>query len=120
MDPDQVGSETSHNFSTKMLNLNMQLPFFHRSLGFYLWLLRLEDVEKVLTDVDQEMQILLGSIQPETAQSVILFKKISAGDPDPLVLGPPGSGFVCQRYGSGYLKKTLIPTVRCLLYDFLS
>ncbi len=64
MDPDPVGSETSDNFSTKML---YKLPFFHLLLGFYLWLLSLEDVEKVLTDVDQEMQILLGSIQPETA-----------------------------------------------------
>ncbi len=44
-------------------------------------------------------------------------------DPDPHVFGPPGSGFISQRYGSGsgfgsgsfyhhakIVKKTLIPT----------
>jgi hypothetical protein len=25
----------------------------------------------------------------------------SAGDPDPPVFGPPGSGFISERYGSG-------------------
>jgi hypothetical protein len=48
---------------------------------------------------------------------------------DPYVFGPPGSGFgsVRQRYGSGsfyhqakIVRKTLIPTVLWLLYDFLS
>ncbi len=73
-----------------MLNLKMYPNLFFISLWgfFYLWLLRLEDVEKVLTDVDQEMQILLGPIQPETAQPVILFKKSSIEDPDPYILGP--------------------------------
>jgi hypothetical protein len=44
----------------------------------------------------------------------------SVADPDPYVFGPPGSGFISQRYGSGsfyhqakILIKTLIP------YDFL-
>ncbi len=41
-------------------------------------------------------------------------------DPDPHVFGPPGSGFISQRYGSGYksfyhyanvVRKTLIPTI---------
>jgi hypothetical protein len=42
----------------------------------------------------------------------------SVVDPDPDVFGPPGSGTVSHRYGSGsfynqvkIIKKTLIPTV---------
>jgi hypothetical protein len=53
-------------------------------------------------------------------------------DPDPYVFGPPGSGSVGQRYGSGFfyrqaktVRKTLIPTVSVfchffMSYDFLS
>ncbi len=53
-------------------------------------------------------------------------------DPDPsdlYVFGPPGSGSISQRYGSGFgsfyhqakiVRKTLIPTALWLLYDFLS
>jgi hypothetical protein len=44
---------------------------------------------------------------------------------DPYVFGHPGSGSVSQRYGSGssyhqekIVRKTLIPTVLWLLYDF--
>ncbi len=40
----------------------------------------------------------------------------SVPDPDPLVFGPPGSGSISQRYGSGsfyrqakIVRKTLIP-----------
>ncbi len=55
---------------------------------------------------------------------------ISVVDPDPWVFGPPGPGpgSVSQRYRSGSesfyhqakkLGKTLIPTVLCLLYDFI-
>ncbi len=49
--------------------------------------------------------------------------------PDPHVFGPPGSGSISQRYGSGsgsfyqqakIIRKTLIPTVLWLLLDFLS
>jgi hypothetical protein len=51
--------------------------------------------------------------------------------PDPHVFGPPGSGSISQRYGSGSgsgsfyhqakkIKKTLIPTALRLLFDFLS
>ncbi len=47
--------------------------------------------------------------------------------PDPHVFGPPGSGSISQRYGSGSLyqqakivRKILIPTVLWLLLDFLS
>ncbi len=47
--------------------------------------------------------------------------------PDPHVFGPPGSGSISQRYGSGstnqqakIVRKTLIPTVLWLLLDFLS
>jgi hypothetical protein len=46
---------------------------------------------------------------------------------DPDVLGPPGSGSVSKMFGSGTFyhqlkieRKTLIPTVLRLLYDFLS
>jgi hypothetical protein len=58
--------------------------------------------------------------------------KSSVADPDPsdpYVFGPPGSGSARQRYGSGsgsfyhqakIVRKTLIPTVFWLLFDFLS
>jgi hypothetical protein len=47
--------------------------------------------------------------------------------PDPHVFGPPGSGSTSQRYGSGsfyhhakIVRKTLIPTIFLLFFDFLS
>ncbi len=47
--------------------------------------------------------------------------------PDPHVFGPPGSGSISQRYGSGSgsfyhpaVRKILIPTALWLLLDFLS
>jgi hypothetical protein len=49
--------------------------------------------------------------------------------PDPHVFGPPGSGSISQRYGSGYgsfyhqtkiVRKTLIPTASVTSFDFLS
>jgi hypothetical protein len=53
-------------------------------------------------------------------------RKISSV-PDPYVLGPPGSGFVSQRYGSGsfhhqakIVRKSFISTVLWLRYDLLS
>ncbi len=51
----------------------------------------------------------------------------SVADPDPCVFWPPGSGSINQRYGSGsgslyhqakLVRKTLIPTVLWLLFDF--
>jgi hypothetical protein len=54
----------------------------------------------------------------------------SVADPDPYVFGPPGSGSgsISQRHGSGsgsfyhqakkVVRKTLIPTVLLLLFDF--
>ncbi len=46
------------------------------------------------------------------------------------VFGPPGSGFVSQRYGRlrilpssskvKLIRKTMVPSVLYLLYDFLS
>jgi hypothetical protein len=46
---------------------------------------------------------------------------------DLYVLGPPGSGSISQSYGSGSfshkakkVRKTLIPTVLLLLFEFLS
>jgi hypothetical protein len=55
----------------------------------------------------------------------------SFADPDPsdlYVFGPPGSGSINQRYGmdpdpshlAKKVRKTLIPTVLQLLFDFLS
>ncbi len=54
-------------------------------------------------------------------------------DPNPYVFGPHGSGFISHRYGIGsgsgsgsfyhqakIVRKTLMPTVLGLLYDFLS
>jgi hypothetical protein len=57
---------------------------------------------------------------------------ISVPDPDPRVFGPPGSGSISQRYGTGgsgsgsfyqqakVARKSWIPTVLRLLLDFLS
>jgi hypothetical protein len=56
-------------------------------------------------------------------------EKISVADPDPHVFGPPGSGSISQRYGSEsgsfyhqakIVRKTMILTALCLLFDFLS
>ncbi len=56
----------------------------------------------------------------------------SVADPDPsdpYVFGPPGSvsGSISQRHGSGFfyrqakiVRKTMIPTVLLILFDFLS
>jgi hypothetical protein len=55
----------------------------------------------------------------------------SVADPDPYVFGPPGSGFISQRFGSGsgsgsfyhqakIVRKSLVPTALWLLFDFLS
>jgi hypothetical protein len=57
--------------------------------------------------------------------------KSNVADPDPYIFGPPGSrsGSDSQRYGSGsgsfyhhakIVRKTWIPTVLLLLFDFLS
>ncbi len=57
----------------------------------------------------------------------VAFVKWSVADPD--VFGPPGSGSIRTRYGSGsgsfhhqtkIVRKTLISTVWWLFYDFLS
>ncbi len=60
-----------------------------------------------------------------------VFQPDSVADPDPsdpYVFGPPGSesGSISQRHGSGsfyhqakIVRKTLIPTVLLLLFDFL-
>jgi hypothetical protein len=52
-------------------------------------------------------------------------QKTSLEDPDPYVFRPPGSGSVSTRYGSGSgsssekdIRKTFIPPVLRLLYDF--
>jgi hypothetical protein len=64
--------------------------------------------------------------------SVTLGREIPAGsveDPDPDVFGPPRSGSISTRSGScsgsfyhqaKIVRKTSIPTVLWLLYDFLS
>jgi hypothetical protein len=57
-------------------------------------------------------------------QYILYHKRASAADPDLYVFGPPGSGSVSQRYGSGsdegsescyhqakIVRETLIPTV---------
>ncbi len=59
-----------------------------------------------------------------------VFVQISVPDPDPpnpQVFGPPRSGSISQRYGSGsfyhqakIVRKTLIPTALWLLLNFLS
>ncbi len=69
-------------------------------------------------------------ISPPPSKEAINYIVYQCCDPDPYVFGPPGSGFgttISQKYGSGsfyrqakIVRKTLIPTVLCLLYDFLS
>ncbi len=58
-----------------------------------------------------------------------MFVFTGVADPDAYVIGPPGSGAgsISTRYGSGsfynqakIVRKTLVPTVLRLLYDFLS
>jgi hypothetical protein len=58
-----------------------------------------------------------------------MLEKTSVPDQDPHVFGPPESGSICQRYGSGsgsfyhqakIVRKSLIPTVLWLILDFLS
>ncbi len=67
---------------------------------------------------DQDPQLM----DPNLNQTYVgYYYVIVAGpDPDPYVFGPPGSGSVGQRYGSGYgsfyhqaktVRKPLIPTV---------
>jgi hypothetical protein len=56
--------------------------------------------------------------------SYVKILRTTVADPDPYVFGPPGS--VSQRYlrillsTAKIVRKTWIPTVLCLLYDFLS
>ncbi len=62
-----------------------------------------------------------------------LLDSVADPDPDPHVFGPHGSGYISQRYGSGsdsgsgsfyhhakIVRKTLIPTILWLFFDFLS
>jgi hypothetical protein len=65
---------------------------------------------------------------------IVLIVLSSVADPnpdpsDPYVFGPPGSGSINQRHGSGFgsfyhqtkiVRKSLIPTVLLLLFNFLS
>jgi hypothetical protein len=66
-----------------------------------------------------------------SCQADYLCSSVADPDPsDPYVFGPPGSGSISQRYGSGsrsfyhqakIVRKTLIPTaLYLLLFDFLS
>jgi hypothetical protein len=53
------------------------------------------------------------------------FSEINFGDPDPYGVGPPGSVIILYGSGSFHQKakkarKTLIPTILCLLFGFLS
>jgi hypothetical protein len=77
-----------------------------------------------------------SSIASEFGCVIIISSSVADPDPsDPYVFGPPGSGSgsSSQRYGSGFgfgsgsfyhqatiVRKTLIPSVLWLLFDFLS
>ncbi len=83
----------------------------------------------------------IGCFLQEFVEEVLISLKSSVLDPDldpdtpkPHVFGPPGSGSISQRYGSGsgfgsgsgsfyhqakIVRKTLIPNVLRLLFDFL-
>jgi hypothetical protein len=71
---------------------------------------------------------MLGSILERPGSHPDPTLKTSVADPDPqdpYVVGPPGSGSISTMYGSGFfnhqanvVRKTLIPTVLRLLYDF--
>ncbi len=68
------------------------------------------------------------------ALELLVTNSVADPDPsDPYVFGPPGSGSVSQMYGNGFsskfltvyhqakiVRKTWIPTVLLLLFDFLS
>jgi hypothetical protein len=64
----------------------------------------------------------------DPGSTTLVLHSVANPDPDPYVFGPPGSGSVSQRYGSGSLyhqvkivRKTLIPTVLwlfLLLFNF--
>jgi hypothetical protein len=62
------------------------------------------------------------------SKALILFKvnkkidvfKSSVVDPDPYVFGPPGSGSVSQRYGSGSFYHSARKTLLLTVFDFLS
>jgi hypothetical protein len=65
--------------------------------------------------------------EPKGRRSELTAAASSVADPDPFDFGPPESGSISQRYGSGsfnhqakIVRKTLIPTVLWLLFDFLS
>ncbi len=54
----------------------------------------------------------------DPGSATLVLHSVADLDPDPYVFGPPGSGSISQRYGSGSLYhqakivgKTLIPTV---------
>ncbi len=75
------------------------------------------------------LAVLLSTRHWKVGPSKVSMVKTSVPDPDPQVYGPPGSGSISQRYGSGsgsfyhqakIVWKTLIPTVLWLLLDFLS
>jgi hypothetical protein len=59
--------------------------------------------------------------------SVVGSSVVDPDPPDPHVFGPSGSGSTSQRYGSGsfyhhakIVRKTLIPTILLIFFDFLS
>ncbi len=65
-------------------------------------------------------RVFLGQVPPRITGIKVSLIESSGADPDPYVLGPPGSGsgFISTRYGSGsfynqaeIVRKTLIPTV---------
>ncbi len=73
------------------------------------------------TCVRAEINSLLCTKQPQSGSIKTCYPS------DPYVFEPPGSGSICQRHGSGsfyhqakIVRKTLIPTVLLLLFDFLS
>ncbi len=76
-----------------------------------------EEASKVREDKEMKAKVTISVAEPDPSE--------------PYVFGPPGfgSGSISQKYGSGsgsfchqakIVRKTLIPTALCLLFDFLS
>ncbi len=112
----------------------------HRSKPSFVNLSVLPTLGRNFQPAQQKNSTAEKKIKKKALKVALLFNSVADPDPhpnldtqDPYVLGPPGSasGSINQRSGSEsgsgsfyhqakIVRKTLIPCVLCLLYDFLS
>ncbi len=86
--------------------------------------------ERILYPLDVFEKEEASKVREDKEMKAKVTISVAEQDPsDPYVFGPPGSGSgsISQKYGSGsfyhqakIVRKTLIPTALCLLFDFLS